>query len=68
MSYAGYMHLENDNKAQIFFWFFENPVRESPIIVWFNGGPVSHCDPVEYSQNCIDICTLGLFITSRCVR
>ncbi|MCT4585272.1 MAG: S10 family peptidase [Peptostreptococcaceae bacterium] len=42
-SYAGYANSSiNGKKAGIFYWFFESQskkTKDTPIIMWFNGGP-----------------------------
>jgi carboxypeptidase C (cathepsin A) len=38
--HAGYLHLSG-NVGAIFYWMFENPDPDAPLILWFNGGPVS---------------------------
>lgn len=42
-SYAGYANSSiNGKKADIFYWFFESQskkTKDTPIIMWFNGGP-----------------------------
>jgi hypothetical protein len=46
--HAGYLQLSG-NVGAIFYWMFENPDPDTPLILWFNGGPVSFAPFYHFS-------------------
>lgn len=40
VQHAGYLQLPGNGGA-LFYWMFENPEPDAPLIIWLNGGPVS---------------------------